>query len=233
MKNQYFGDINDYRKYGLLRLLAEGGRKKIMICWMLTCNDSRSDGRRISYVDDPQTWRPFDPELFDFLKFSLDSGIRDVGVVGKEGLIPGASFHADILGGVPREDYFRRLHERSKGVDLIFFDPDNGMEVPTVSKGNANASKYLFWDEAGDFYSTGCSLLVYQHFPRVNRRDYARKISGEFFTKVGATEIFSFQTSTVVYFLLPQPGTGKSFERSVGEVGQKWKDEFIITRRPS
>ena len=25
MKNQYFGDVNDYRKYGLLRLLAIGG----------------------------------------------------------------------------------------------------------------------------------------------------------------------------------------------------------------
>jgi len=35
MKNQYFGDINDYRKYGLLRCFAEAGLN-IGVCWMLT-----------------------------------------------------------------------------------------------------------------------------------------------------------------------------------------------------
>jgi len=33
MKNQYFGDINDYRKYGLLRTLT-GGQIKTAVCWM-------------------------------------------------------------------------------------------------------------------------------------------------------------------------------------------------------
>ena len=36
MKNQYFGDVNDYRKYGLLRLLGRAGKVKIGVCWMLT-----------------------------------------------------------------------------------------------------------------------------------------------------------------------------------------------------
>ena len=39
MKNQYFGDINDYRKYGLLRLIAKKTGLKIGICWMLTPDD--------------------------------------------------------------------------------------------------------------------------------------------------------------------------------------------------
>ena len=39
MKNQYFGDINDYRKYGLLRILSTYGPIKTAVCWMLTPDD--------------------------------------------------------------------------------------------------------------------------------------------------------------------------------------------------
>jgi hypothetical protein len=35
MKVQYFGDVNDYRKFALLRLLASKGGFKIGVCWML------------------------------------------------------------------------------------------------------------------------------------------------------------------------------------------------------
>ncbi len=42
MKNQYFGDVNNYRKYGLLRRLAGDGEVSIGICWMLTPNDHQS-----------------------------------------------------------------------------------------------------------------------------------------------------------------------------------------------
>jgi hypothetical protein len=34
VKVQYFGDVNHYRKFALLRLLAD--KFKIGICWMLT-----------------------------------------------------------------------------------------------------------------------------------------------------------------------------------------------------
>ena len=39
MKNQYFGDINDYRKYGLLRILISGGGIKTIVCWVLRPDD--------------------------------------------------------------------------------------------------------------------------------------------------------------------------------------------------
>ena len=51
MKNQYFGDINDYRKYGLsshtFRIM---GNFASALCWMLTAPDSRTDGKFIDYV---------------------------------------------------------------------------------------------------------------------------------------------------------------------------------------
>jgi hypothetical protein len=67
LKNQYFGDINDYRKYGLLRLLAGVGGLRIGVAWMLTPDDGCSDGGKTGYVKHPEQWRESDPALFRFL----------------------------------------------------------------------------------------------------------------------------------------------------------------------
>ena len=42
MKHQYFGDANDYVKYGLLRCFAEPGFR-VGICWMLTPEDQKPE----------------------------------------------------------------------------------------------------------------------------------------------------------------------------------------------
>ena len=67
MKNQYFGDINDYRKYGLIRVLSGCGELSTGVCWMLTPDDGGSDGRKIEYLGKPEKWRLYDPALFDSL----------------------------------------------------------------------------------------------------------------------------------------------------------------------
>jgi hypothetical protein len=43
VKVQYFGDVNDYRKFALLRLLAD--KFKIGVCWMLTEADGSGRGQ--------------------------------------------------------------------------------------------------------------------------------------------------------------------------------------------
>lgn len=68
MKNQYFGDVNDYRKYGLLRALTGMGRISTAVCWMLTPDDGSTDGKFVNYLKDPKRWRHLDPELFDKLR---------------------------------------------------------------------------------------------------------------------------------------------------------------------
>ena len=60
MKVQYFGDVNDYRKFALLRLLAREGRFKIGVVWMLTPDDDRAEGNRRAYAKQPDKWRSFD-----------------------------------------------------------------------------------------------------------------------------------------------------------------------------
>ena len=50
MKDQYFGDIGDYGKYGLLRFLAKKGIK-IGVHWYLTPSDGSNDGKFTDYLD--------------------------------------------------------------------------------------------------------------------------------------------------------------------------------------
>jgi hypothetical protein len=77
VKHQYVGDINDYRKYALLRALAAGGANHIGVCWMLTPSDERSDGNRLDYLAKPTQHRHFEPALFDVLRrFAVEPDSR-------------------------------------------------------------------------------------------------------------------------------------------------------------
>lgn len=90
MKNQYFGDINDYRKYGILRGLA-GDNFNMLIYWMLTTDDDRTDGKKTEYLDNPSKYESFDPQLFQNLKEQVKvKKRRDVKVVEEYSLIPNA-----------------------------------------------------------------------------------------------------------------------------------------------
>ena len=68
MKNEYFGDIRDFRKYGLLRKLAAGKNASTAVCWMLTPDEGGSNGKRIEYLQQDKKWRRFDEDLFNALR---------------------------------------------------------------------------------------------------------------------------------------------------------------------
>src|SRR5258707_11225880 len=115
MKDQYFGDINDFRKYGLLRLLCVSDRLRLGVCWILTDTDSRTDGKLLNYLHQPKKYRHRDPELFDWLLF--ESGIL--------------ADHKD-----QRSAYFSKCATCFAGCDLVFFDPDNGLEIKSTQLGH-------------------------------------------------------------------------------------------------
>ena len=73
MKNQYFGDVNDYLKYGLLRILADSGNNKIGVCWMLTADDSTRQGNNTRYLLTPAAWRSCRSE--DVCREGSDDGL--------------------------------------------------------------------------------------------------------------------------------------------------------------
>ena len=209
MKDQYFGDINDFQKYALLRALTSGSDASLAVCWMLTPPDGRSDGRHTRYLDHPDQWARFDPELFAFLKETLQvRGTRAVAAIEGSGLLGDAAFQSAMVPAAPpqRARWLGQLLTATAeaGTDLVFFDPDNGLEVRSVPHGRAGSPKYLYWHEAEQTYARGHSLLIYQHFPRVARGPYMERLAAELRHRCGTETIVAFATSRVVFLLVPQ-----------------------------
>jgi hypothetical protein len=214
VKHQYAGDVNDYLKYALLRRLTERDARRLLVCWMLTPDDGRGDGRLTRYLDDPSRWRALDPELFDALRALRDGGgARGVGEIERAGLLPGARFQSEMLGddGREREAYFARTRALARGRELVFFDPDNGMEVPSTPRGRRNSSKYLYRDELARTYADGHSVLVYQHFPRAARGPFVSALKRRLMRLTGAPEARAFRTERMVFLLLPQPRQARRY----------------------
>jgi len=236
MKNQYFGDINDYRKYGLLRLLTGQGEISSAICWMLTPDDGRPDGHFTEYLRRPEKWRRYDPDLFDKLReLVILREVRNVTLAEDAGILHSACFYNEILHDdrENRSRYFETFWNVAEERDLIFFDPDNGLEVKSTPLGRKGSSKYLYWPELVQAFSSGHSVLVYQHFPREKRDAFIARRTKEIECRTGSRRVYAFRTSHVVFFLLPSKHQMTALERNVLRVSANWGDEIWLWRSES
>ncbi len=172
LKDQYVGDVNDFCKYQLLRSMRRAF-DSILIAWMLTAPDGRKDGGRVRYLEN-RVLRELDPELFDALSGIVENGNRSVGAVEESRILGDCRFWSKVMPVSPlgRREYFDGLMQHATPGSLIFFDPDNGLEVRSVPKHCQGSERYLFWDELALVREAGASAVVYQHFPRVQRPRY-------------------------------------------------------------
>jgi hypothetical protein len=230
MKVQYFGDVNDYRKFALLRLLAREGRFKIGVVWMLTPDDDRADGNNRAYAEQPDKWRSFDLELFDGLKnVPAKPTIEDLKRVEREGLVPSAVFFNDVT-PADKEDraaWHANALKATTGADLTFFDPDNGLSIASCPKGRKHSEKYVFMDEVIDHYVTGRSTLIYQHFSRKPRKDYIKGISEQLSANLLNSKVWAFETAHAVFMLAAQPNHALRVEAIAQAVKQRWTPSFF------
>jgi hypothetical protein len=204
VKQQYLGDVNDYRKYCLLGHFADEGRVRVGVCWMLTPDDRGPDGRKTTYLHDAQKWRVHDPDLFDMLqRLVLGDEQRLLSRIEASGIIPGATFFDEIVpdAAEARRGYLSKALEALGGTDLIFFDPDNGIEIKSTPKGRKNSPKFLYWDEIEVAYAAGHSLLIYQHFNHENREAFVSRLAQQLKETTNAVGIWAMHTPHVVFLL--------------------------------
>lgn len=225
MKNQYFGDVNDYKKYCIIRLLAQDLGLSTTVCWMLTPDDARGDGRRVGYLKKPRVWRKYDPVLFDYLKsYVVDYGRRTIKVVQNNAVLGNCNFFDRIITDDPKDraDYFLKLSDITKNSDVVFLDPDNGLEVASVPYGGKNSSKYVYQQDVRNAYESGCSVLVYQHFPRRPHDKFVKDVIDRFEGIGGLGTVVSFCTSTVVFFLLLHKWHENVLKKGPGVTGKRF-----------
>lgn len=182
MQNRYVGDVGDYGKYALLRHLCayhEGKSLRLAVIWCLFPDETlTNDGRHISYLGDPE-FAKLDPALHRALNSIVSAGRRHISTIPEFGCLPPSTVYfaepvsagaevkvgpAERLGH--RNAWFRECLHGTKNCELVFFDPDNGLEIPSVPKHHPRAGKYIYWDELAPFWNRGHTLLIYHHLNR-------------------------------------------------------------------
>lgn len=229
MKNQYFGDINDYRKYGLLRVLIQEADLKLFISWMLTPDDGSKDGKHVAYLGQPERWMSYDPGLFEILRSGLENGAeRNVGLIEGSYALPRALFFPEIVpdSAQARRAWFSSLFVAMEPCDLVFLDPDNGLEVKSRPYGRRYSSKFLYWHELRSIWNAGKSLLVYQHFIRENRFAFVERMLFRLREDTRAPIVDAFLTANVVFLLALQPQHAHKHQQIIRAVGARWSDQI-------
>lgn len=196
MQDRYVGDVGDFGKYGLLRALCAveptwGTRTydlSLGVVWYLVPDEEGTgDGGHLGWANQDtstiQHYMPCDPELYYALLRMLRDGDRSVRAVRERGLLPGGTvFYEGVLSfagtpGIGRAATERRLERRkawawdalvaTRGCDLIFADPDNGLETRAgVPRHRLTGPKYAYFDELAPYLDRGQSLVVYHHLHR-------------------------------------------------------------------
>ena len=235
MKNQYFGDINDYRKYGLIRALQAEAQLKVLVAWMLTPNDDRRDGELRAYLQEPGSWQQFDPELYGGLRRLLNSGSTPrVSLLETSSLLGTADYFSEVVpdAAEARKVWAGRLVQDASRSELVFLDPDNGLEVPSRPFGRKHSSKYSYWPEIARIWENGSSILIYQHFRRERRAAFIPRMIEELRERTGGM-VGAFRTPRVLFLLATQPRHSRLIRRGIGRVANLWEQQIAPVGFPA
>lgn len=185
MQNRYVGDIGDYGKYALLRSIVGTGLA-LGVNWYLTPDENHnSDGKHTSYLC-KRNISSYDNELYYILKDIVEKDRRNVYSVQKSGILPlNTLFYDSILDltGEPnplkrrmlRQNWHNSALNSLNDCDIVFLDPDNGLQVKSVSLTGQKGNKYIGLDELKDYYRLGKSVIFYNHRERKQEEEYLDK----------------------------------------------------------
>ncbi len=227
MKNQYYGDINDYIKYAMLRHLASGGRYRLGVNWYLTPKDGSSDGKKIRYLEQKDKWREYDSILFDNLYESvINQKIRKVSRAKTDLGIDNAIFYDSMTpdARIDRHSWFKSSLEALNACEIVFLDPDNGLSVKSTVYGRKKSSKFVYDHELKSVWGSGHSksLVLYQHFPMIERNLFMSDCSKRISDLLGCSSIIRLKTAHVVFFVIPC----KADEKNISSLCEQFSEKL-------
>jgi hypothetical protein len=180
MKDQYVGDIGDFGKYGLLRALCGGPGMQpssdllpsLGIVWYQTPYDKDSKhGEHTGYLTasarNLRGFRACDPHLYDQVARVVRSGERSVRSIMQSGIFSGGTrfFREEVPEAADREVWCDAACDEVRGCQVIFLDPDNGLE-PQGRYSRKASNRYVLPWEVERFGLLDATLVIYQHSGR-------------------------------------------------------------------
>ena len=235
MQDRYVGDVGDFGKYGLLRRLCGRGRHEValrlgVLWYRFEGSDRSNDGRHIQYICCPSSaerqLRKCDSDLFVKMRSLVIGNRRSIAEVEAGGVLPpGTIFFGRELDfgrvrsiderGALRKQWLASASAKLAEAEVIFADPDNGLQVPSCGPLSAGGPKYAYYDDLRPFWEDGKSLIVYHHIGRTYRgckADAEKQIShrrDELREEMDGARPLALRfrrRSSRVYFVLPNRG---------------------------
>jgi|ERR1051326_224245 hypothetical protein len=236
MQNRYIGDVGDFGKYALLRALGDERLKraiKIAVVWCLYPDESHNDdGRHISYLESTD-FVELDIQLVQLLRNAIKSGRRNISVISTGRALPTGTVFYDVTlcpANVRHLSRADRIGHRTmwlegclratRDSDLVFFDPDNGLEVTSVPKHHLRSGKYMYWDELLPFWKRKQSLLIYHHLNRTKSApdqvcEMMTAIRMKFANAIVRSLVFRRGSCRVFWLIRHRSALGRKIERRI------------------
>lgn len=108
------------------------------------------------------------------------------------------------------------------GSDLLFFDPDNGIEVPSKTVGRKDSSKYIYWEELTESWKRAKSLFVFQHFPRTKRNEYISARVVEMTSRLPGSLVIPLRSPNVLFLLAFRPTDSTQILSAMEFIEKNW-----------
>jgi hypothetical protein len=179
VRHNFVNDIGDYAKYALLRAICASSADLIRlgVIWYLTDHaEQNGDGRKRAHLSQ-NGWEDLDPELLAAMRrienARQDQDDLNVALIESSGVLPpGTVYFSEpiprVHGGTlqrvaDRAAWFGRARSAVVGSDLVFLDPDNGLQVRSAPLTSPLASKYATVAEIAALLDDGTGVILYQH----------------------------------------------------------------------
>lgn len=175
MQNRYAGDVGDFGKLGMLCALAQSGLA-VGVNWYLVPNENHNDdGKHIGYLTKPG-FAGCNDALRITLKALVENEKRSVAAIENRRLISGAQYYSDLLSTpAGRAEWHSKALRYLNECEIVFLDPDNGVLVKSVGPSSLKSIKYVFREEIIDYYTSGKSVVFYNHRSRERKHVYLKR----------------------------------------------------------
>jgi hypothetical protein len=201
MRHNFVNDIGDYAKYALLRALCASSHPplRLGVIWYLTEHaEHNGDGRRRPHLSQ-DGWEQVDPELLTQMR-AIESSLRSaddlhLNLIENSAILPADTKYfskplPDILGSTMqrtarRVEWFVAARQAVADCNLVFLDPDNGLEVKSAGPGSRLAGKYVTVSEVAELLVGGRLVILYQHCDRSPWQTQRTKIGDQLASGVG------------------------------------------------
>lgn len=253
MQDRYVGDFG---KYGLLDFISSETKLKLGINWCLTsptqkekksddgkfydyllsctkydtyCKVSRKYTQRIKECDE-ELYKKLQKKIIDWLDLGKNPEYRCLIRIEEGKILPARTiFYSRSLNKTNRKEWLNNGIKSLSESELIFFDPDNSIDV----KDEGNSPKHIYCKEIRDFFKNGQSLIIYQHANRTgkfnnvleDKKDNLIKNLG----KINDNQIICLiykRGQVRAFFIIMQQKHSDSIEKAVDKFLEVWNGHF-------